>query len=170
MLRGGVHEILPVVILTALAMAFGFIALGYMVNLWGSMENPRNTELLRLGADSVVMPCSTVNGSRVWVVAIQYRNPGLRDTYVYRVEIVGFGWWVVNETLNYTGPWWNCSRVALVGVGYPGLLLRHGSSGWFYVVVPQGIASRLSPGMRVSIRVYTRYGSLFLANVPVEGG
>ncbi len=170
-LRGGVHEILPVVILTVLAVAFAFIALGYMVGLWGNtLEGPRNTELLRLGADSVVTWCRTSNGSVVPVLAVQYVNPGLRDTVVYRVDVLGYGWFYVGYVLNYTGSPEECnaSLPSLVSVGGYGLVLRQGSSGWFYIVVPDRIASRLHRGLYVDVRLYTRFGSLFLAHVPVR--
>jgi hypothetical protein len=166
-LRGGIHELIPVIVISAVGVALTFAVVSYMLGVWGHLGQ-RNTELLRLGVDSAVTWCVLENGSRVRVLAVQYVNPGLRDTVVYRVEILGYGWFLVRYSVDYSGPPGGCSGVRLVEVPPEGLVLRHGGRGWFYVVIPEWIASRLRPGIYVDVRIYTRFGALFLQHVPVR--
>jgi hypothetical protein len=167
--RAGIHELIPIIVLTGVGVALTFAVVGYMLGLWGHLGE-RNTEILRLGVDSAVTYCVLDNGSRVPVVAVQFVNPGLRDTFVYRVDVLGYGWFYVRYSVDYWGPPSGCVNVTLVEVGEKGLLLRHGASGWFYVVLTERIASRLHSGVYVGIRVYTRFGALFLGHVPVRLG
>ncbi|GEM_PF-5413466 len=167
MLRAGIHELIPVIVLTAVGVALTFAVVGYMLGIWGHLGQ-RNTELLRLGVDSAVTWCTLSNGSRVRVLAVQYFNPGLRDTVVYRVEVLGYGWFLVRYSVDYWGPPEGCVNVSLVEVPPEGLVLKHGSRGWFYVVLPEWLAGRLHSGLYVDIRIYTRFGALFLQHVPVR--
>lgn len=167
MLRGGLHELFPMLLLSAVTVALAFALVGYMLGVWGHLGE-RNTELLRLGVDSSVSWCVLDNGSRVRVLAVQFFNPGLRDTVVYRVDLLGYGWFLVRYSVDYWGPPEGCRGVRLVEVPPEGLVLRHGARGWFYVVIPGWLASRLRPGLYVDVRVYTRFGALFLQHVPVR--
>jgi len=166
-LRGGVSEVIPVILLTVVGIAVALGVVGYVLGLWGHLGQ-RDTELLRLGVDSAVTWCTLSNGSKVRVLAVQYFNPGMRDTVVYRVEIVGYGGFDVRYSVDYWGPPEGCVNVSLVEVPPEGLVLKQGSRGWFYVVLPGWLAGRLRSGLYVDVRIYTRFGALFLQHVPVR--
>ena len=167
MLRAGIHELIPVIIIVAVGLALTFAVVGYMLGIWGHLGY-RSTELLKLGTDSHVVWCTLSNGTRVRALAIQFFNPGLHDIVVYRIEVLGYGSFVIRYSLDYWGPPDRCSNVSLVTVSGAGLVLRHGAEGWFYVVLPEWLSRRLYSGQYIDVKVYTRFGVFFLQHVEVD--
>ncbi|NOZ88762.1 MAG: hypothetical protein GXO15_02430 [Crenarchaeota archaeon] len=165
-MRGGVHELLPIIVLAALGVAFAFIALNYMTSSWANVK-PRSTEFLRLGVDSYFTRCSDGSGRLV----IQVFNRGMHDIRVYRVEIVGYGWWVPGGylfTRYKPGPEEAC-RLPLQEAGPEGIIIGHGFNGWLTLEVPRGVAEAIGPAAGyIRVRVYSEIGALFLGYVPVE--
>ena len=166
-LRGGVHEIFPVLILAALGVAFAFVALDYMTSAWGNVK-PRSTEFLHAGVDSFYVRCGDGSGRLV----LQLFNRGMHDIRLYRFELVGYGWWVPSgyRLLGYRPDPGVVCGLELVEAGSGGVVLRHGFEGWLVLYVPPGVAGRVGPGASfVKVKLYSSMGVLFIAYVRVVG-
>ena len=163
-LRGGVNEVIPVLVLLALGVALTFALVSYLTTGWGHL-NYRSTEVLRIGVDNGVTRC----GSDV-VLFIQFHNKGLHDIVVYKVEFIGFGEFETSGTRAGIGdspPSNGSCNVTLAPVSGEGVILPYGRRGWVYIVVPSSVASRLPSTGWVDVKLYTTYGSFFLSHIPV---
>lgn len=161
-MRGGVHELIPVLILAAVGVAAVFAVLSLVQTTWGNMGFS-SAEIVRIGADTKVTWCSLPNETSVAVVALQYFNEGLHDVLVYKVEIVGFGCYDVEKVLEnarFRGDTCIADGVMVVPGG---VVLPHGSRGYVFIVIPDEIASRLPGQVVVKVKLYTGQGNIFLS-------
>ena len=131
-LRGGVYEVSSLIILTAVGVAAAFLVLSYITGLWGYPHTEHVTEMLYVGVDSGIVDCS---GSVFMYV--QFTHKGLRDIVIYKVEVEGYGVYSVVGLRGGVGDSppeaSSCDPSRFGVISSPGLVLRHGDSGWFYL-------------------------------------
>ncbi len=166
-LRGGVHEVFPLIILTAVSVAAAFLVLSYITSSWGNPHTEHVTEMLYVGVDSGIVEC----GGRVFMY-VQFTHRGLKDIVVYKVEVKGYGVYNVVGLRGGVGDSpleaSSCDPSGFSVIGSPGLVLRHGDSGWFYLEVPASVAGKLPRSGYVDVKFYTLFGSVFVAHLPVR--
>lgn len=145
-LNKAISPILATVILIAVTLVIAIGVIGWIMGIWGSFGA---TETLQVYPDSFIN--ATANTK---ILILHVKNTGSATAVIYRIEIVGlhtvtsgFGF-TTNTTTTSTG-----SEVSL----------PPGQEGYIVVTADNPI-----PGTTYQVKIYTRAGNVFTANVQAK--
>ncbi len=148
-MRKGISPVIATVIIVAVAIAISIAVAGWLMGLWGGFGQ---TESLK------VMPTSTLEKSNSnWILTVNIRNTGSKDSVVTKIELVGVG---SSSTMTVTPPG---STTTATVTEYT---IKQGESA---TITINFTGVNITPGTQYLVKVYTADGNVFQGYVTAQG-
>ncbi|MEM1604440.1 MAG: archaellin/type IV pilin N-terminal domain-containing protein [Zestosphaera sp.] len=146
-LNKAISPILATVILIAVTLVIAIGVIGWIMGIWGSFGA---TETLQVYPDSFIN--ATANTK---ILILHVKNTGSATAVIYRIEIVGL--YTATSNFGFSTGFTTSTGTATE------VSLTPGQEG--YIVVAAG---NPIPGTTYQVKIYTRAGNVFTANVQAK--
>ena len=152
-LRKGISPVIATVIIVAVALAIAIAVVGWIMGIWGAVTG--GTELLKLYPDSYI------NASYKYIV-LHIKNEGGGTAVIYKIEVSGLG----AVSSGSTGATFVSSvNTDQLSETLTSVAVDVGSEIYIYGKIS---ADTLTPGAIYTVRIYTKAGNVYTAQVQAK--